>query len=125
VSSRAPEAKMWLGGDVGADPFPVRLVMSDGELLYSRTLADEEYRTIMDDEQLRPHPQRSVLPQFREPCPNLEPDGRSIELVGFTTLRTGMPSRSSGMRRNDAPTSKLDDDTDMVRVTGTPKFANP
>jgi glucokinase len=44
----AAEAKTWLVGDVGATHSRFGLVMSNGELLHSRTLADEEYRTIDD-----------------------------------------------------------------------------
>jgi len=44
----AAEGKTWLVGDVGATHSRFGLVMSNGELLHSRTLADEEYRTIDD-----------------------------------------------------------------------------
>ena len=44
----AAEAKTWLVGDVGATHSRFGLVMSNGELLHSRTLVDEEYRTIDD-----------------------------------------------------------------------------
>jgi len=66
---------------------------------------------------------------------NIEPDGRNIELVGFTTMRSGAPKqvqltyspsvvpffKDEAQRRGDA---KPDGDADTVEVTGTLKFAD-
>jgi glucokinase len=48
VSGAAGDVPTWLVGDIGATHARFGLVSPDGRLLHSRTLADEEYRSIDD-----------------------------------------------------------------------------
>jgi glucokinase len=48
VSATEREATTWLVGDIGATHARFGLVSPNGKLLYSRTLADEEYPTLDD-----------------------------------------------------------------------------
>ena len=92
--------------------------------------------TRRDDGQLRARiPDEAYYRNFVSLAQNIEPDGRNIELVGFTTVRSGTPRqvqlthtalpvpffRDEAQRRSDV---KPDHDTDTVHVTGTLKFAN-
>lgn len=108
--------------------------LSPGERLIDELVECLKLYTRKDDEQLHARiPDEAYYRNFVSLAQNLEPDGRDIELVGFTTLRTGTPRqvqltriappvpffRDEAQRRSDI---KPDDDT--VRVTGTLKLAN-
>ncbi len=89
-----------------------------------------------DEEHLRARiPEEAYYRNFVSLAQNVAPDGRNVEVVGFTTLRSGEPRqvqlthtpplapffRDEAQRRSDV---KPDDDTNAVEVTGTLKFAN-
>jgi hypothetical protein len=110
--------------------------LSPGERVIDELVECLELYTHKEDEQLRARiPDEAYYRNFVSLAQNLEPDGRNIELVGFTTLRTGTPRqvqltrtappvpffRDEVQRRSDV---KPEDDTDTVQVTGTLKFAN-
>ena len=91
--------------------------------------------TRRDDEQLRARiSDQAYYRNFVSLAQNIEPDGRNIELVGFTTVHGGAPKqvqltytppnsyfRDEAQLRADA---SPDDHTDPVEVTGTLKFAD-
>jgi hypothetical protein len=89
-----------------------------------------------DQEQLRARiPDEAYHRNFVSLAQNIAPDGRNIELVGFTAVRGGAPKQvqltysrpivpffmDEAQRRSDA---KPNDDVDMVEVTGTLKMAD-
>ena len=110
--------------------------LSPGKRVIDELVDCLELYTRKDDEQLRARiPDEAYYRNFVSLAQNLEPDGRNIELVGFTTVRSGTPRqvqlthtappvpffRDEVQRRSDV---KPEDDTDTVQVTGTLKFAN-
>jgi hypothetical protein len=91
--------------------------------------------TRRDDGQLRARiPNEAYYRNFVSLAQNIEPDGRNIDLVGFTTVRGGTPRqvqltyrpplvpffRDEAQQRSDVKR----DNPDTVQVTGTLKFAD-
>jgi hypothetical protein len=108
--------------------------LSPGEGVIDELVECLKLYTRRDEEQLRARiPDEAYYRNFVSLAQNLEPDGRNIELVGFTAVRGGAPTqvqltyspsvvpffRDEAQQRAD-----VKPDVDTVEVTGTLKFAD-
>jgi hypothetical protein len=110
--------------------------LSPGERIIDEMVECLELYTRGDDEKLRGRiPDEAYYRNFMSLAQTIEPDGRNIDLVGFTTVRSGIARQvqlthtpaivpffrdEAQIRANAA----RGDDTDTVEVTGTLKFAD-
>jgi hypothetical protein len=110
--------------------------LSPGEGVIDELVECLKLYTRKDEERLRARiPDEAYYRNFVSLAQNIEPDGRDIELVGFSTVRGGASTqvqltytspvvpffRDEAQRRSDVT---HEDDTDTVELTGTLKFAD-